>query len=616
MASYLLDAAMLERDLKELIIEKTEGVPFFIEEFITSCRNLKVIEKKDNQYILSNNNGRVTLPSTIQGVIMARVDALSAATKEVLQIGSVIEREFGYELVKRVSGLSEEELLFHLGVIKRVELVHERGQFPKCTFIFRHALTRDVIYDSILNSNKKRLHEKIGNAIEALYKDNIVEYYGALANHYVSSENHVKGAEYSKLSATRSERASAINDAIEYTRKRVVSLERLSMTDEVLKEVIDARTVLGGYLLRILNYLEAKEAIDPIIDLAVKSGYKKRLPEILTINGTFQMNINEDIAKAFQNLEKAVNISDELNDNVAMSLSNWRLGLTLALNCDFKRTIRHLKKALHYMTSMENLWGMSATNSYLSIWGYGFSGNIDLAGQSSDEAVRIAEESGDIYSKSMAYTSRGFYYYLKGFLDEAAKQLSKALSLSEKIDYSIFEAMARLFLGELSYDMGEYQNSKDHHGKTLSLLRRYNIYQSWIGLHEFGVAKAQVRMSNQQLDSKPFHSNVSENKVKIYQGWKQRHMAEILYHMDNAHKLEAEHWIRQAIASDRHNGMNWYVARDYKLLADFLKHKGDHSKAKENLQKSVSLFEECGAHRWTEKFNRELSRLYGQTRSV
>ena len=72
--------------------------------------------------------------------------------------------------------------------------------------------------------------------------------------------------------------------------------------------IIDARTALGGYLLRKLNYKEAKEAIDPIIDLTIQSGYMKRLPEILTINGTYQMNIKEDVAKAFEHLEEAVNI--------------------------------------------------------------------------------------------------------------------------------------------------------------------------------------------------------------------------------------------------------------------------------------------------------------------
>jgi predicted ATPase len=108
---------------------------------------------------------------------MARVDSLPELAKEVLQTGSVIEREFSYELVKRVTGLSEQELLSHLSVLKNSELLYERGIFPQSTCIFKHTLTREVVYDSILTTKKKKLHEMIGNAAEEIYKENIDEHY-------------------------------------------------------------------------------------------------------------------------------------------------------------------------------------------------------------------------------------------------------------------------------------------------------------------------------------------------------------------------------------------------------------------------------------------------------
>jgi class 3 adenylate cyclase len=103
MMSFLLGTDDIDKDLAELILEKTEGVPFFIEEFIKSLKDLRIIERKDNKYHLAKDIQQVTLPSTIQDVIMARVDSLPEAAKEVLQTGSVIEREFSYELIKRVT---------------------------------------------------------------------------------------------------------------------------------------------------------------------------------------------------------------------------------------------------------------------------------------------------------------------------------------------------------------------------------------------------------------------------------------------------------------------------------------------------------------------------------
>ncbi len=178
--------------LKNLILEKTEGVPFFIEEFIKSLKDLKIIEKKDNTYYLSKDIQTITIPSTIQDVITARVDSLPEGAKEVLQTGSAIEREFRYPLINRVTGLPEQELLSYLSALKDSELLYERGIYPQCNYIFKHALTREVVYDSILAKRKKKLHEEIGNAIEELYKDNIGEYYEVLSEHYFLSENYLK----------------------------------------------------------------------------------------------------------------------------------------------------------------------------------------------------------------------------------------------------------------------------------------------------------------------------------------------------------------------------------------------------------------------------------------
>ena len=116
---HLLSVEETDKELDELTLQKTEGVPFFIEEFIKSLKDLKIIERKNNTYQMAKDMKVVTLPSTIQDVIMARVDLLPESSKKLLQIGSVIEREFKYELIKRVTGLSQDELLSALSVFKR-----------------------------------------------------------------------------------------------------------------------------------------------------------------------------------------------------------------------------------------------------------------------------------------------------------------------------------------------------------------------------------------------------------------------------------------------------------------------------------------------------------------
>jgi class 3 adenylate cyclase len=160
MVTYLLGTKEIEKALEELILEKAEGVPFFIEEFIKSLKDLKIIERKENIYRLSKDVHHLTIPSTIQDVIMARVDSLPEGAKEVLQTGSVIEREFEFPLIKRIMGLPEQKLLSHLSALKDSELLYERGIYPKSNYVFKHALTREVVYDSIIAKKRKNFMKR------------------------------------------------------------------------------------------------------------------------------------------------------------------------------------------------------------------------------------------------------------------------------------------------------------------------------------------------------------------------------------------------------------------------------------------------------------------------
>ena len=334
MATNILGTKEIEKSLEELILEKTEGVPFFIEEFLKSLRDLKIIEKRENKYQLSKDIQKLAIPSTIQDVIMARVDSLPERAKEVLQTGSAIEREFSYSLISRVTGLPEKELLSHLSALKDSELLYERGIYPQSSYVFKHALTREVVYDSILAMRKKKLHEEIGKAIEQLYKDSLNEHFEVLAEHYLMGENYSKAGEYSRLAGRKAEKAASFNDAIAHAKKRVMSLEKLPQADDIQKQIIDARVVLGLYTAQ-MNYLvDAKEAIDPIFDLAIKRDYKKRLCQIYTIVGSYYWFVEDNYPETFKALEEALKISEEVKDIV--SLVHWFIN-TLTYFCAMQR---------------------------------------------------------------------------------------------------------------------------------------------------------------------------------------------------------------------------------------------------------------------------------------
>jgi len=609
MISHLLGTEDIDRDLEELVLEKTEGVPFFIEEFIKSLKDLKVIQRKDNKYGLAKAIKEVTIPSTIQDVIMARVDSLPEGAKEVLQNGSLIEREFGYELIKQVTGLPEPELLTHLSVLKDAELLYERGIYPQSTYIFKHALTQEVVHDSILTKRKKKLHEVIGNAIAQLYKENIGEYYGVLAEHFIESENFEKAAEHSKLAGKKAQKAASFKDAIEYAKKAIYCLERLPKTGTTQKKIIDARTRLAGYYLSLDHYVDAKEAVAPIADLALELNYQKRLPIIYTVMGTFSQWVEEDYSQAFRYLDQAFKISEKVNDDTSLWFASFFLGIARSMNCEFEKGLEYFRKSLDLGMEANNLIMIVFAKGLMSTFNYIFYGKADLAYQMSQESLRLALESGDIYLKGMAYSSYGASCYCKGLFDEAENNLLKALPLCEKTALLGWGTWGMGFLGHTYVDVGKYKKALDIYKRGISILEPFKLFPFWINLWKIAIARLKVFNNDQDINLGKVFEHYSNINVKLAKGWAARYVAEILLNMDNRHLSEAEDWTRKAFEADESNGTMWSLACDYLFYAELCKRKGDQNKAKENLNKAIEIFTECGAEGWQNKAEEEMAAL-------
>jgi len=609
MSSYLLDDAEIERDLENLILEKTEGVPFFLEEFVRSLKDLKVIERKNNRYLPTKNIQDLSIPSTIQDVIMARVDSLSDMAKEILQTGSVIEREFGYNLILRVTRFSEKELLSNLSVLKDSELLFERGVFPESVFIFKHAVTREVIYGSILTPKKKKLHEQIGEALEELYKENINEHYVALAEHFIEGESYEKGADYSKRAAKKARKESAYSDAILYANKEVFCIDRLPENAAKQKRIIDARTNLANYCLSLNKHVEAKEAVEPINELARKMNYKECFPSIDIAIGSYVAFVAEDYSNGIEYLGKAIKLSKELNDYYSLWLASYFSGSALFQICEFEKALNCLKEPLELSITADNRSGISILKSTICSLFYVYQGKLDLAYQDSKLSIQMAEDSRDLRTMGIAYFSLGNCCYFKGLFDQVEKNLSKAISFFEKASHFIWWAWALEILGHLFFDSGKYRIAQDYYNKAISFLEISQTWPSTIEYFKVAKIRAQILVGDNVVNINELYKSYQKNKIKVFEGWIAAHIAEILFLIDGKHMLDAEDWINRAIEADKRNHLTWYLGSDYAFYAKLLKRKGDKLKAKENLIRAIEIFKECGADGWVEKYKKELVEL-------
>ncbi|MGD8229232.1 MAG: AAA family ATPase, partial [Desulfobacteraceae bacterium] len=528
MASHLLGTEDIDRDLEELILEKTEGIPFFIEEFIRSLTDRKIIERKDDKYHLAKDIPEVTIPSTIQDVIMARVDSLPDPAKRVLQAGSVIEREFSYNLIKQVMRLPEQELLSHLSGLKDSELLYERGIYPESSYVFKHALTHELVRDSILTRRKKAFHEEIGNAIEELYPDNIPEYYGVLADHFIEGGNFEKGAEYSRLASSKARKAASFNEAIACGKNRIACLERLPRTEDVQRRTIDARATLGLYYHQMTFLVEAKKTIEPIIELALKLDYKKRLSQVYAIVGTHSFAVEEDHPKALHHLKTALKLAEELNDFASLWMVNHWIGHAYLENCEFERALYHIEKSLEIVQMANIPWSIAITKSCIALNIYDNQGKIDLAYQTGQEALEIAEENDDTFSKADVYPQRGVTCYFKGFLDEAEKYLLRGSAHCKRINYVMMGALADVYLGELYFDRREYQKSQAHYRKAILTLENAKGWPSLLNATKLALARAKVMNNEKDIDLESLYEYEDKNRMKMLEGWLASNIGEIL----------------------------------------------------------------------------------------
>jgi len=604
---YLVGTEEMETNLEELVLIKTEGVPFFIEEFIKSLKNINALETTSNRCQLKRDIQNVAIPSTIQDVIMARVDSLPEQAKEVLQRGSVIEREFSYELISRVTGLSERELLSRLSILKDTEIIYERGIFPESTYIFKHSLTREVVYDSILTRRKKKLHNEIGETIEKVYKDKIDEHYGILAEHFIAANNYEKAAEYSRLAAKKSEKTVYLNDAISHLKKTVASLEKLTQTDEVQKKTIDARTSLGLYMLQLFYFFQAKQAIEPIIEPALKSGYKRRISQIYSIIGAYNIIVEENCPDASINLEKALKIAEEMDD-VSVFFANQWLGFANAYQCDFEEAISHFQKAHDINVSANATWGIAIAKANLGLI-YNFQGRIYLSRETTLEALWIAEESGDSHSKAVANTYYGINCFFKGQFEEAENRLLKGWGFYQRINFYYGLSVSDQYLGHTYSAIGEYKKAREHYQKSIRTLEQINMLPLEVGFIKTCLALTEIMFTKKDFHINNLSSHALNNKFKIFDGWIRRNIGAILLYGDDEHMAEAGKWIEQAIDEDRKNCTKWNLGMDYACYAKLHKKKGNRSKTREMLNNAIDVFRDCCADGWVKKYEKELAKL-------
>jgi class 3 adenylate cyclase/predicted ATPase len=276
-AHQLLDSLLgsdpTVQPLKALLVQRTEGTPFFLEESVRTLVETRVLSGDRGRYRLLRSVDAIEVPATVKALLAARIDRLRPEEKAVLQAAAVIGTDVPFEILRAIADIPSEELRRRLAQLQSAEFLYEIKIFPDVEYTFKHALTHEVAYGSLLGDRRRMLHGRIVEAIERLYADRLGEHIERLAHHAVKSEVPLKAVPYLYEAGTRAARRSAIAEAVTYLRQGLDLAAKLPRDGDQMRLELRLLLALGPSLQQMqgfgapdveATYLRARELCEQV----------------------------------------------------------------------------------------------------------------------------------------------------------------------------------------------------------------------------------------------------------------------------------------------------------------------------------------------------------------
>jgi class 3 adenylate cyclase/tetratricopeptide (TPR) repeat protein len=441
------------RALKQLLIERTGGNPFFLEESARTLIESGALAGNRGDYRLITPLTAIALPMSVQSVLAARIDRLGPEDKRLLQSASVIGKDFASMLLSEIVDIDVDTVQRCLANLKAAEFIYETRLFPDPEYTFSHALTHDVAYGSMLSERRQALHANIVEAIERLHSDRIAEHVEHLAYHAARGAIWEKAHAFGMQAGRRASERSANRAAMEAFETALDALGRLPETTERVAEKIDLHFALRDALFvvnehaAILPHLERAEA------LAQQTGDRRRhlLAALYMCGFYWQQGQTE---RALERGQIARRLADELGDGELAATARYRLGPVLIALGDFRAAAAILGEALVMLDNEEgrNLFRFGGLvfgfASSFRAWALAELGEFAEAEQVGLRGMQLAEDAQQGYSISVVSFGLSYPYLYRQQWDVAIAVLERGM---EQVDVHGISATIGWIATKLAY---------------------------------------------------------------------------------------------------------------------------------------------------------------------
>ncbi len=612
----ILEEGEAAPELRQLILNRAAGNPLFMEEFTHTLLENGTIERKDEQYVLSGKASDLQIPDTIQGIISARLDRLEDNLKRTMQVASVIGRDFAFRILETITGMRE-ELKSYLLNLQGLEFIYEKNLFPELEYIFKHALTQEVAYNSLLLKRRKEIHEKIGRAIEELYAERLEEFYEMLAYHYSRSGNHEKGIHYSRLSGEKAEANYSHKEAIAFYKSAMDLLNKLAETEENKKKKLEVLDLMGhpwgllGFPEEFLGLFQEVERLSKAL------GDERRLAKFYNAMGMYYSH-RGDPQMGIKYSEDAFKAARKNHDLELMAPLASGLCVSYLPKGEYHKIVDVAPVVIDLIekAGMENRFFSMPQTPYAMLCAYcgssmGYFGDFGEGKVFLEKGLRNASERNNPIALGFIEMQYGHFCFSKGDWEPAKKHFEKGIHYSEKGGFAVVSALCWSALGLVYAMLGDPENGKRHAEKGLKIHRESGVKMYLSMAHcqlgriylDLGDLKNALSLAEEALRLS------QKNNEKHMEGWSRLVLGSILGKAEPLQIHKAEACFLKGIEILKELRMKAMYSIGYLGLGPLYLNAGEKEKAIENLRKAEGLFREMGMDYWLDKAQELLTAL-------
>jgi class 3 adenylate cyclase/predicted ATPase len=586
MITHVTSGKALPKEIADQIIDRTDGVPLFIEELTKSVVESGVLTEAGDHYTATLPVPLLAIPTSLHASLLARLDRL-APVREVAQIAAVLGRQFSHELISAVAPMPRPQLDDGLAQLVRAELIFQRGTAPDAEYTFKHALVQDAAYDSLLKSKRAQWHSKVAQVLEGEFSDAVAHEPELLAHHFTEAGLNNRAVPYWTRAGQRALERVAFAEAVKHLAMALNVNDRLPGSVERDRKELQIRLLLASAYFGWLGWgdMEIQRTLEPVRDLAKRLGESDQLASILY----------------YVWLHHALRCEYEMADPATRELYSWAESAG-----DSKSLI-----LAQMMDSCTCCWkgdfvGSCRVNAEL-VATYETRANDTRANDDLD-LVQITNNDPKCFAQSWAAISSWVLGYPDEALHIAQDQLARARQLGHifNLTWSLIGAGITLAL------RGDAKRTLEWHAEARALGRQHAVASVeqyvdpvweglalvWFGEYKEGHARLSFGTPNWE-EAQGGLLNIPQVRTAF-----------AVACLGMGQIEQAQSWARSAIELADRTGHRWYVAEGHRVLGDVLLALNDPRAAEIAFLRAIEVAKGQKAKSWELRAATSLARLW------